>query len=185
MGKRILYFETSRGCPFQCQYCLSSLEQGLRFFSEDYLKRQLNLICHSSAKTIKFLDRSFNADANHAIMILDYIFKHYQEGQQFQFEINADVLNQKIIDFIREKAPKGLLRFEIGIQSTYEPTNRAVKRIQNFKRLSEVITMLMQDGQCDLHLDLIAGLPYETYERFAQSFDDVLPFVQKNYNWVF
>lgn len=179
MGKRILYFETSRGCPFQCQYCLSSLEQGLRFFSEDYLKRQLNLICHSSAKTIKFLDRSFNADANHAIMILDYIFKHYQEGQQFQFEINADVLNQKIIDFIREKAPKGLLRFEIGIQSTYEPTNRAVKRIQNFKRLSEVITMLMQDGQCDLHLDLIAGLPYETYERFAQSFDDVFAFRAK------
>ena len=76
------------------------------------------------------------------------------------------MLNQKIIDFIRDYAPRGLLRFEIGIQSTYEPTNRAVKRMQNFERLSEVVKMLMEDGKCDLHLDLIAGLPYETYERF-------------------
>lgn len=178
-AKRILYFETSRGCPFQCQYCLSSLEKGLRFFSEEYLKKQLDIIFHSSAQTIKFLDRSFNADAKHAIMILDYIFQHYRPGQQFQFEINADVLNQKIIDFIRNHAPKGLLRFEIGIQSTYEPTNKAVKRIQNFERLSEVVRMLMEDGKCDLHLDLIAGLPYETYERFAKSFDDVFAFRAK------
>lgn len=173
MSKRILYFESSRGCPFQCQYCLSSLEKGLRFFSEEYLYKQLDIIFNSGAKTIKFLDRSFNADANHAIKILDYIFKHYKEGQQFQFEINADVLNQKIIDFIKEYAPAGLLRFEIGIQSTYEPTNKAVKRMQNFERLSEVVQQLMNDGKCDLHLDLIAGLPYESFERFAQSFDDV------------
>lgn len=179
MSKRILYFESSRGCPFQCQYCLSSLEKGLRFFSEDYLKKQLDMICHSGAKTIKFLDRSFNADASHAIMILDYIFKHHQKGQQFQFEINADVFHQRIIDFIRENAPKGLLRFEIGIQSTYEPTNRAVKRMQNFARLSEVVRQLMKDGKCDLHLDLIAGLPYETYQRFSKSFDDVFAFRAK------
>ena len=178
-ANRILYFETSRGCPFQCQYCLSSLEKGLRFFSENYLKKQLDIICHSQVKTIKLLDRSFNANVDHAIMILDYIFKHYQEGQQFQFEINADVLQQPIIDFIKEKAPQGLLRFEIGIQSTYEPTNQAVKRIQNFKRLSEVIHQLMRDGKCDLHLDLIAGLPYETYYRFKKSFDDVFAFRAK------
>lgn len=179
MSKRILYFESSRGCPFQCQYCLSSLEKGLRFFSEDYLKKQLDIICHSEVKTVKFLDRSFNADASHAIMILDYIFKNYHKGQQFQFEINADVLNQKIIDFIKENAPVGLLRFEVGIQSTYEPTNRAVKRIQNFDRLSEVVKQLMNDQKCDLHLDLIAGLPYESYERFAKSFDDVFAFRAK------
>ena len=179
MSKRILYFESSRGCPFQCQYCLSSLEKGLRFFSEDYLKKQLSLICASEAKTIKFLDRSFNANPDHAIMILDYIFKHYQEGQQFQFEINADVLHQRIIDFINEYAPKDLLRFEIGIQSTYEPTNKAVKRMQNFERLSEVVQQLMTGGKCDLHLDLIAGLPYESFERFAQSFDDVFAFRAK------
>lgn len=179
MSKRLLYFESSRGCPFQCQYCLSSLESGLRFFSEDYLKKQLDIICHSGAKTIKFLDRSFNADAKHAIMILDYIFKNYQPGMQFQFEINADVLSQKIIDFIKENAPLNLLRFEIGIQSTYEPTNKAVKRLQNFERLSEVVKQLMADGKCDLHLDLIAGLPYESYERFQQSFDDVFAFRAK------
>ena len=179
MSKRILYFETSRGCPFQCQYCLSSLEKGLRFFSEDYLKEQLNMICHNGAKTIKLLDRSFNANVDHAIMILDYIFKNYQPGQQFQFEINADVLQQPIIDFIKNNAPKGLLRFEIGIQSTYEPTNKAVKRIRNFKRLSEVVNQLMEDGKCDLHLDLIAGLPYESYDRFKKSFDDVFAFRAK------
>ena len=179
MSKRIVYFETSRGCPFQCQYCLSSLEKGLRFFSEEYLYRQLDIIFNSGAKTIKFLDRSFNADATHAIKILDYIFKNHKEGQQFQFEINADVLNQKIIDFIRENAPEGVLRFEVGIQSTYEPTNKAVKRMQNFERLSEVVRQLMKDGKCDLHLDLIAGLPYESFERFAKSFDDVFAFRAK------
>lgn len=179
MSKRLLYFESSRGCPFQCQYCLSSLETGLRFFSPNYLQKQLSLITQHGVKTVKFLDRSFNANSDHAIMILDYIFNHYEKGQQYQFEINADVFQQKIIDFIKDHAPIGLLRFEIGIQSTYEPTNKAVKRIQNFKRLSEVILQLMNDGKCDLHLDLIAGLPYETYDRFVQSFDEVFAFRAK------
>lgn len=179
LSKRILYFESSRGCPFQCQYCLSSLEKGLRYFSEDYLMKQLDYICHSDIKTIKFLDRSFNSNIEHAIKILDYIFKNYSEGQQYQFEINADVLQQPIIDFIKENAPKNLLRFEVGIQSTYEPTNISVKRRQNFKRLSEVVKELMEDGKVDLHLDLIAGLPYESYDRFKQSFDDVFAFRAK------
>lgn len=177
--KRLLYFETSRGCPFQCQYCLSSLEHGLRFFSDEYLEKQLDIICHSKARTIKILDRSFNANAKHAIKILDYIFKNYTEGQQYQFEINADVLQQSIIDFVRENAPKGVLRFEVGIQSTYEPTNKAVKRIQNFERLSQVVRELISFENCDLHLDLIAGLPFETYERFQQSFDEVFAFHAK------
>lgn len=178
-AKKILYFETSRGCPFQCQYCLSSLEKGLRFFSKEYLERQLDIVIHSGAKVVKLLDRSFNANVDHALFILKYLFENYVEGQQFQFEINADVLQQPILDYINTHAPKGLIRLEVGIQSTYEPTNRAVKRIQNFERLSEVVLELMKGGKCDLHLDLIAGLPFEDYERFKKSFDDVFAFQAK------
>lgn len=179
MDKRILYFETSRGCPYQCQYCLSSLEKGLRFFSLDYLKAQLSLLLDSGVKTIKLLDRSFNAKTAHALAILEFIFKHYRPGIQFQFEINGDVLDQRIIDYINDYALRGLLRFEIGIQSTYEPTNEIVKRYQNFERLSEVIKQLQQNHKIDFHLDLIAGLPLENLERFARSFDDVFAFYPK------
>ena len=179
MGKRILYFETSRGCPYQCQYCLSSLEKGMRFFSLPYLYHQLDLIFQSEAKTIKVLDRSFNANPKHALAILDYIVSHHAPHQQFQFEINADVFPQSLIDFINTKAPKGLFRFEIGIQSTYEPANRAIARMQDFTRLQEVVKALMQGDRCELHLDLIAGLPYESYDRFAKSFDDVFAFRAK------
>jgi radical SAM superfamily enzyme len=179
MKHRILYFETSRGCPYQCQYCLSSLEKGLRFFSQEYLTKQLDLILQTEVKTIKFLDRSFNAKTEHALLIIDYISNHYQEGQQFQFEINGDVLDQRILDVITKQVPKNLFRFEIGIQSTYQPTNEVVKRYQNFERLSEVIQQLQDSQRVDLHLDLIAGLPLETLPRFATSFDDVFAFQPK------
>ena len=183
MSKRVLYFETSRGCPYQCQYCLSSLEKGLRFFSLDYLKKQLKLLMETDVKIIKLLDRSFNAKTDHALAILEFIFQHYRPGIQFQFEINGDVLDQRIIDYINKYAPEGLLRFEIGIQSTYEPTNEIVKRYQDFTRLSEVIKQLQTNHKIDFHLDLIAGLPLENLNRFAKSFDDV--FSLKNYNLVF
>lgn len=179
MSKRILYFETSRGCPYQCQYCLSSLEKGLRFFSLEYLKKQLDLLMATNVRTIKLLDRSFNAKTEHALAILEHIFNHYRPGVQFQFEINGDVLDQRIIDYINQYAPEGLLRFEIGIQSTYEPTNEIVKRYQDFKRLSEVIKQLQTNRKIDFHLDLIAGLPLENLQRFAQSFDDVFRFYPK------
>lgn len=179
MSKRVLYFETSRGCPYQCQYCLSSLEKGLRFFSLSYLKKQLDLLMATDVKIIKLLDRSFNAKTEHALAILEHIFNHYRPGVQFQFEINGDVLDQRIIDYINEYAPDGLLRFEIGIQSTYEPTNKIVKRYQDFERLSEVIKQLQTNDKIDFHLDLIAGLPLENIERFAKSFDDVFSFYPK------
>lgn len=179
MSKRILYFETSRGCPYQCQYCLSSLEKGLRFFSLDYLKKQLELLMATDVKIVKLLDRSFNAKTEHALAILEFIFQHYRPGIQFQFEINGDVLDQRIIDYINKHAPEGLLRFEIGIQSTYEPTNEIVKRYQDFTRLSEVIKELQTNHKIDFHLDLIAGLPLENLDRFAKSFDDVFSFYPK------
>ena len=173
MKNRILYFETGRGCPYQCQYCLSSLEKGLRFFSMDYLKQQLKAILNTDVKVIKLLDRSFNAKTEHALEILDFVFKNCHPGVQLQFEINGDVLDQRIIDFINEEAPDGLLRFEIGIQSTYEPTNKVVQRYQNFERLCDVIRQLQQNHKIDFHLDLIAGLPLENLQRFSKSFDDV------------
>lgn len=179
MSKRVLYFETSRGCPYQCQYCLSSLEKGLRFFSLDYLKKQLELLMATDVKIIKLLDRSFNAKTTHALAILEFIFQHCPPGIQFQFEINGDVLDQRIIDYINKSAPEGLLRFEIGIQSTYEPTNEIVKRYQDFTRLSEVIKQLQTNHKIDFHLDLIAGLPLENLDRFAKSFDDVFSFYPK------
>ncbi|MFQ8706288.1 MAG: DUF4080 domain-containing protein [Thomasclavelia sp.] len=179
ISKRVLYFETSRGCPYQCQYCLSSLEKGLRFFSLDYLKRQLELLMATDVKIIKLLDRSFNAKTEHALAILEFIFQHYRPGIQFQFEINGDVLDQRIINYINKSAPEGLLRFEIGIQSTYEPTNEIVKRYQDFTRLSEVIKQLQTNHKIDFHLDLIAGLPLENLDRFAKSFDDVFSFYPK------
>lgn len=179
MDKRILYFETSRGCPYKCQYCLSSLEQGLRFFNQEYLKKQMEDILLTNVKTVKLLDRSFNAKSEHALFILRYLFEHYRLGVQFQFEINGDVLDQKIIDFINQKAPDNFLRFEIGIQSTYNPTNKIIQRYQDFERLSSVIKQLQNSEKVDLHLDLIAGLPLESIERFSKSFDDVFRFYPK------
>ena len=173
MDKRILYFETSRGCPYRCAYCLSSLEKGLRFYTIPYLENQLEQILKTNVKTIKFLDRSFNASTKHALAILEIIKKMQRFDVSYQFEINGDVLDQKIIDFIHDFAPPGVIRFEIGIQSTYEPTNKIVQRYQDFERLKEVILQLQDKQIIDLHLDLIAGLPLETKDRFAKSFDDV------------
>ena len=152
---------------------------GVRFFSLDYLKEQLQLIINSGVKTIKLLDRSFNAKTSHALAILEFVFKNAKPGMQFQFEINGDVLDQKIIDYINDYAPDGLLRFEIGIQSTYDPTNEIVRRYQDFNRLSEVIRQLQSNHKIDFHLDLIAGLPLENLSRFAKSFDDVFAFRPK------
>lgn len=176
---RIIYFESNRGCPYICQYCLSSLEKGVRYFSQSYVEKQLLGLIEAGARKIKFLDRSFNIHPEKALNILKFIAANYQEGQQFQFEINADVLDNRIIDYLTTDAPKGLFRFEIGIQSTYDPTNEIIKRRQNFVKLSEVITKLIAADRVELHLDLIAGLPYENFERFKKSFDDVFTFRAK------
>lgn len=177
MNNRILYFETSRGCPYKCQYCLSSLERGLRFYSIHYIKKQLDLIYNTNVKTIKFLDRSFNAKKDHALDILEHIIKKDKTDVQCQFEINGDVLHQSIMDYMHSYAKPGVFRYEIGIQSTYEPTNEIVQRKQNFERLKEVIMEIQSHGIVDLHLDLIAGLPLENLERFSKSFDDVFSFL--------
>lgn len=170
---RVVYFETSRGCPYQCQYCLSSLEKGVRYFPQEYIFENLKYFIDSDAHLIKFLDRTFNLNLKHTYGIFNFLIDHYRPSLSCQFEIYADLLKDEMIEFLNTKLPDNFFRFEIGIQSTYEPTNLEVKRRQDFELLANNIKRLMNGGKIDLHLDLIAGLPFETYHRFVKSFNDV------------
>lgn len=173
MKNKVIYFETSRGCPYQCQYCLSSLEKGVRYFPKEYILENLKYLIDNQAKLIKFLDRTFNINKEHTSRIFDFMIDNYRPNLSCQFEVYADILTDEIINYLNERLPKDYFRFEIGIQSTYEPTNKAVKRRQNFELLASNIKKIMDGGKIDLHLDLIAGLPHETLERFIKSFNDV------------
>lgn len=173
MKNKVIYFETSRGCPYQCQYCLSSLEKGVRYFPQEYILENLRYLIDNDAKLIKFLDRTFNINKEHTTRIFDFMIDNYRPNLSCQFEVYADILTDEVINYLNERLPKDYFRFEIGIQSTYEPTNRAVKRRQNFELLASNIRKIMDGGKIDLHLDLIAGLPHESLERFIKSFNDV------------
>lgn len=172
LDNRIVYFEASRGCPFQCQYCLSSIEDGVRYFSLDRVKRDLKRLLEHGVKTIKFVDRTFNIHKHYALEIFQFLIDHHR-GTVFQFEITADILKPDIVDFLIQNAPPGVFRFEIGVQSTNDETNRLVKRIQNFSRLSDTVRRIKESGKITQHLDLIAGLPEEDYASFRKTFDDV------------
>ena len=170
---RVVYLETSRGCPYQCQYCLSSLEKGVRYFPQEYIFENMKYLIDEGAHLIKFLDRTFNLNQEHTYGIFRFLIEHYRPGLSCQFEIYADLLKDEMINYLNTELPDNYFRFEIGIQSTYEPTNLEVKRRQDFQLLASNIQKLLAGGKIDLHLDLIAGLPFETYERFIQSFNDV------------
>ncbi len=173
MLNKLVYFETSRGCPYQCQYCLSSLEKGVRYFPKDYILSNLQYLIDNNVKQIKFLDRTFNLNKEHTYTIFDFLIAHHRPNLSCQFEVYADLLGDEMIDYLNQNLPENYFRFEIGIQSTYEPTNIAVKRKQDFPLLSNNVRKLMAGAKIDLHLDLIAGLPYETLDRFIKSFNDV------------
>lgn len=173
LKNRLVYFETSRGCPYQCQYCLSSLEKGVRYFSKQFITDNLTYLIAKGARQIKFLDRTFNLNKEHTHLVFDFLIANHRPDLSCQFEIYADLLKDETIDFLNSQLPENYFRFEIGVQSTYEPTNISVKRKQDFPLLAANIRKLTEGGKIDFHLDLIAGLPYETYERFARSFDDV------------
>ncbi|MDG5789204.1 B12-binding domain-containing radical SAM protein [Evansella sp. AB-P1] len=172
LGKRIVYFETSRGCPFQCQFCLSSIEVGVRYFEIDKVKSDLLYLIHNGAKMIKFIDRTFNIKRDYAMEIFQFLIDNHG-GCEFQFEITADIMRPEVLEFLNDKAPKGVFRFEIGVQSTNDHTNDLVKRRQNFKKLSRTVTLIKEGGKIDQHLDLIAGLPDENYNSFKKTFNDV------------
>ena len=170
---RMTYFETSRGCPYSCQYCLSSLEKGVRYFPAEYVIDNLKYLIDSDVKQIKFLDRTFNLNRKHTSVVFDFLIDNHRPNLSCQFEIYADLMNDETIDYLNTNVPKNYFRFEIGIQSTHEPTNIAVQRLQDFPLLSGNIEKIMNGDVIDLHLGLIAGLPYETFDRFRKSFNDV------------
>lgn len=176
---KVIYFETSRGCPFKCSYCLSSLESGVRLFPKEYIFNNLLFLIKNGAKQIKFLDRSFNLNKNHGLDIFNFLVKNHRENLSCQFEVNADILDDGSINWLNNNLPDNYFRFEIGIQSTYEPTNFAINRKQDFTILSKNINNLINGSKIDLHLDLIAGLPYETFDLFVKSFNEVFEFRAK------
>ena len=173
LSKRITYIETSRGCPFSCQFCLSSIEVGVRYFNREKVKEDIRYLMDNGAKIIKFVDRTFNISRSYAMEMFQFLIDEHRPGVVFQFEITADIMRPEVIQFLNENAPAGLFRFEIGVQSTNELTNELVKRKQNFAKLTRTVTMVKEGGKIAQHLDLIAGLPEEDYASFKQTFNDV------------
>ena len=153
---------------------MASLDNKVRFFNIEEIKNQILSLLERKARVFKFLDRTFNANKKHFIDLIDFIILNHNENNSFQFEITGDLLDPSIIDYINEKAPKNLFRFEIGIQSTNVETNLSVGRIQNNEKLFNNIKKIQDAGIIDLHLDLIAGLPYEDYLTFSKTFNDVV-----------
>ena len=172
LGSRVVYFETSRGCPFSCQFCLSSIEVGVRYFDIERTKADLLYLIDSGAKLIKFVDRTFNIKRDYALEMFRFLIENHR-GAVFQFEITADIMRPEVLDYLAEHAPPGIFRFEIGVQSTNDRTNEAVQRRQNFAKLTRTVTKVKESGKIDQHLDLIAGLPHEDYNSFRRTFNDV------------
>lgn len=173
LGKRITYIETSRGCPFSCQFCLSSIETGVRYFDRERIKDDIRYLMKHGARVIKFVDRTFNISRSYAMEMFRFLIDEHLPGTVFQFEITADIMRPEVIEFLNQEAPPGLFRFEIGVQSTNDRTNDLVMRRQNFEKLTRTVTMVKEGGKIDQHLDLIAGLPEENYDSFKKTFNDV------------
>ncbi|MEW9050248.1 MAG: B12-binding domain-containing radical SAM protein [Neobacillus sp.] len=173
LGKRVTYIETSRGCPFSCQFCLSSIEVGVRYFDREKIKDDIRYLMANGAKTIKFVDRTFNISRSYAMEMFQFLIDEHLPGTVFQFEITADIMRPEVIEFLNNEAPQGLFRFEIGVQSTNDFTNELVMRKQNFAKLTRTVTLVKDGNKIDQHLDLIAGLPEEDYNSFKKTFNDV------------
>ncbi len=169
---RILYYETSRGCPFSCTYCLSSLEKSLRFRPFSLVKPELDFFLGHQVPQVKFVDRTFNCSHSHAMEIWRYIKEHDNGITNFHFEVSADLLSEEELALIASMRP-GLVQLEIGVQSTHGPTIQEIHRSMDLGRLERAVARLQQAGNVHQHLDLIAGLPKEDFPTFAESFRQV------------
>ena len=169
---KIIYYESSRGCPFSCSYCLSSIDKCLRFRNLELVKKELQFFIDHEVPQVKFVDRTFNCKHSHSMAIWTYLKEHDRGKTNFHFEVAADLLNEEEMELIASMRP-GLIQLEIGIQSTNLETITEIRRKMNFEEVKRIVKRVQEKGNVHQHLDLIAGLPYEDYERFAQSFRDV------------
>lgn len=169
---RIIYYETQRGCPFRCSYCLSSIDKTVRFRDIEVVKRELAFFLEKKVKQVKFVDRTFNCNHDHAMAVWQYLYEHDNGVTNFHFEIAGDILREDEIALVAKMRP-GLVQFEIGVQSTNTDTLREIRRVMDIGKLKQVVAALKAAHNVHIHLDLIAGLPYEDYDSFARSFNDV------------
>ncbi|MFR1039865.1 MAG: B12-binding domain-containing radical SAM protein [Clostridium sp.] len=169
---RIVYYESSRGCPFSCSYCLSSIDKSVRFRDLKLVLPELDFFLEKRVPQVKFVDRTFNAKKSHAMAIWKHILEHDNGVTNFHFEITADLLDEEELELISRMRP-GLIQLEIGVQSTNTETIRAIRRKMDLKRLRYVVERINAGKNVHQHLDLIAGLPFEDYESFGRSFNEV------------
>ena len=169
---RIVYYESSRGCPFSCSYCLSSIDKSVRFRSMEQIRQELAFFLQRKVPQVKFVDRTFNCKKSHAMEIWKYILEHDNGVTNFHFEIAADLLDEEELELIRKMRP-GLIQLEIGVQSTNPKTIREIHRKMDLNQVRSVVEAVNAGHNVHQHLDLIAGLPYEDYASFRKSFNDV------------
>lgn len=169
---RIIYYESSRGCPFNCSYCLSSIDKKLRFRDIELVKKELAFFIEKKVPQVKFVDRTFNCRHDHAMEIWRFVKEHDNGITNFHFEISADLLNEEELALIHDMRP-GLIQLEIGVQSTNEITIREIHRTMKLELLKDIVRKIQSGENIHEHLDLIAGLPYEDYATFAKSFDEI------------
>ncbi|MBV1758228.1 MAG: DUF4080 domain-containing protein [Dethiosulfatibacter sp.] len=171
-SNQYIYYETTRGCPFNCSFCLSSSKEGVRKLSLERIREDLMKLVRTKANAIKLVDRTFNFDKNRAMQIMSYIVEINKNNIKFHMELTAEILDDEFIGFINH-LPVDMFQFEIGVQSTNPKTLLAVNRRSDYRKLAEITGRIIEGKNAHVHLDLIAGLPYESYDIFKKSFNEI------------